>query len=92
VFVSWRAPVPVWIQTLPAFAYRIEPSKIVSGGVTTTPDGAGVALTPSSGPAPFPSPPPPGFDVVRNGIWPWSRLSVTIATTTRPTTARNGAT
>src|SRR5690242_17198028 len=75
---------------LPAFAYTIEPLNVmISGGTTITFEGAGVTV---GRPSPVPLPLPlPDTDRGTNGIWPFSRLNVTNATTTRPTRARTGA-
>src|SRR6478735_2717108 len=77
---------------LPALAYTIEPLNVSrSGGTTTTFGGAAVWAGP---PSPEPVPPPfvPPFEPPTKGTVPLSRLRVTNATRSNPTTDSAGAT
>src|SRR5437773_6304931 len=76
----------------PALAYTIEPLKVTtSGGTTTTFGGAAVCAGPPS-PVPVPVPLPPPFEPPTKGTLPLSRLRVTNATSSNPTTDSSGAT
>src|SRR6188508_1582249 len=88
--VSCLTSLPFWTQMLPALAYTIEPGTLYSstfGGTTTTFDGAGVA---SAGTSPLPSPLPLAVEPTNGTLLP-SRLMVTNAMISRPTTDSAGA-